>query len=402
MRVLVVGRSVLPFGPHVGGAELAGYYLARSLAELGHTVHFVTDVGDLQGVPPGVVVHDVSTWYKKAISGGYGSFTVWLVQHLVSNLLAARMARAVLQAEDYSFDVIHGYGNLATLLLCISDRRIPIVYAERDPGPWEGQYGRWPESWVRRWVFRALDVEVFRRADHTTFLGEVGESEAIVRWGVPRDKVTTIPNGADLDLFHPDGAPGHEERWPQLEPGYCLFVGKLTSRKGVDQLLEALVELDIPCVIAGDGPSRRDLETLASQLGLSGRVRFLGSVPRTQLPEVYRKAAMLVLPSHADTMPFVLLEAMASGTPPVATAIYGIPRLVKDGRDGLLVAPGDIDGLRRAIGDLASDSQLREKLARNARATVEREFTWKAHAQAALRVYEGLLESRRPRAGIQD
>jgi glycosyltransferase involved in cell wall biosynthesis len=402
LRVLVVGRSVLPFGPDVGGAELAGYYLAVSLAELGHQVHFVTDVGDLSGVPEGVVVHDVSTWYKKAISRTYGSFSMWLLQHLVANLLATRRARTVLRDENYNFDVVHGHSNLATLLLCLSRPRVPVVYVEQDPGPWEGRYEPALESLIRKCVFRALDVEVFRRADHTIFVGEPGEREAVTRWAIPQHKVSTIPNGVDIDLFTPCRGSDSVDPWPHMPPGYCLYVGTLSPRKGVDLLLRALVDVDIPCVVAGDGPARKELERTARELGLSERVLFLGSVPRAQLSEVYRKAAMFVLPSSADATPLALLEAMASGIPPVASSIYGIPEVVQHGHNGLLVPPGDLSALRTALAELAADGALREELGRSARATVVSRFTWRALAQEVVRVYESLLQQRPPGKETQE
>jgi glycosyltransferase involved in cell wall biosynthesis len=157
-----------------------------------------------------------------------------------------------------------------------------------------------------------------------------------------------------------------------------------------------LVDVDIPCVVAGDGPSRKELERTARELGLSERVSFLGSVPRALLPELYRKAAMFVLPSYADTMPLALLEAMASGIPPVASSIYGIRSVVQHGHNGLLVTPGDLGALRAALGGLAADRALREELGRAARATMVEKSTWKAHAQQVVRVYESLLQQRPP------
>jgi glycosyltransferase involved in cell wall biosynthesis len=396
MRVLVVGHAVLPYGPDVGGAALAGYYLVVSLAKLGHQVHFVTDAGDLPGLPEGVVVHDVSTWYKRAISRTYGSFSMWLVQHLVGNLLAARTARRVLRDENYNFDVVHGNSSLATLLLCFGQRRVPVVYVEHDPGPWEGRYPPVVESFIRKCVFRALDVEVFRRADHTIFVGEAGESEAKTRWAVPQDKVSTIPNGVDTDLFTPSRDPDSVDQWPHVLEGYCLYVGTLRQRKGVDLLLRALMDVDIPCVVAGDGPSRRELERTARELGLSERVSFLGSVPHAELPELYRKAAIFVFPSLADTTPLALLEAMASGIPPVASSIYGIPKVIQHRHNGLLVPPGDLSAVRSALGELAGDVALREELGRNALATVLEKFTWITQARQVVRVYESLLERGSP------
>jgi glycosyltransferase involved in cell wall biosynthesis len=394
MRVLLVGRSVLPFGPHVGGAELAGYYLVVSLAKLGHQVHFVTDVGDLSGLPEGVVVHDVSTWYKRAISRTYGSFSMWLVQHLLANLLAARMARRVLREEKYNFDVVHGHSNLATLLLCLSRGPVPVVYVEQDPGPWEGRYQPALESLIRKCVFRALDVEVFRRADHTIFVGEAGEREARTRWAIPQDKVSTIPNGVDTELFAPLRGSDSGDPWPNVAAGYCLYVGTLSPRKGVDLLLRALVDVNIPCVVAGDGPSRQELERTARELGLSERVSFLGSVAHSELPELYRKAAMFVLPSSADATPLALLEAMASGVPPVASSLHGILQVIRHRHNGLLVPPGDLEALGAAMAELAADASLREELGRNARATVVEKFDWMGLVRQVVKVYEGLLQQR--------
>jgi glycosyltransferase involved in cell wall biosynthesis len=402
LRVLLVGHAVLPYGPDVGGAGLAGYYLALNLAELGHQVHFVTDAGDLSSLPEGVVVHDVSTWYKRAISRTYGSFSMWLVQHLVGNLLAARMARRVLRNENYDFDVVHGHSSLATLLLCFGQRRVPVVYVEHDPGPWEGQYQPAAESLIRKCVFRALDVEVFRRADHTIFVGEAGESEAKTRWAVPQDKVSTIPNGVDTELFTPLGGSDSVDPWPQIAAGYCLYVGTLRQRKGVDLLLRALADVDMPCVVAGDGPSRAELQRTAEELGLSERVLFLGSVPHAELPGLYRKAAMFVFPSSADTTPLALLEAMASGIPPVASSIYGIPKVIQDRHNGLLMPPGDLGALRAAMGRLATDGALREQLGRNARATVLEKFTWRARAREVVRVYESLVQRCPPRLEVEE
>jgi glycosyltransferase involved in cell wall biosynthesis len=392
MRILLASKSVFPFHPSIGGGDvIVGYHLVKGLAELGHEVHYVLDVGALPTMPERVVVHDVSIWHKKALSGVYASFSIWLIQHLVANLLAARTSISVLRRERYNFDIIHGHGNLATLLLCLAKRSVPIVYTEHDPSPWQCQYRSALESAIRKCVFRALDVHVFRRAEHTIFVSQLDKDEAVERWGIPQQKVSTIQNAVDLELFKGGVGAEEGEEWAELEPGYCLFIGRLTSRKGVDNLLRALVGTDLRCVIVGDGPLREQLPLLAKELGLSERVSFLGPVSHAQLPAIYRKASMFVFPSHADTMPLVLLEAMACGIPPIATSISGVPRAVQDGYNGLLVSPGNVDELHAAIRRLSADETLREKLGRNGRATVAERFTWRAYAQKVIEVYENLL-----------
>ena len=145
-----------------------------------------------------------------------------------------------------------------------------------------------------------------------------------------------------------------------------VFAGRLGPQKALGVALEALAAVaDVTLVVAGDGPEREALERRAAELGLDGRVRFLGSVPRERVLRLFRAADASVLPSAWENFPHTVVEALAVGCPVIATAVGGVPEVVRDGENGLLVPPDDCRGARggdRAL--LRGDAELRARLSR--------------------------------------
>jgi glycosyltransferase involved in cell wall biosynthesis len=190
----------------------------------------------------------------------------------------------------------------------------------------------------------------------------IGVSQALVDvlkgWGVPERKLHVIRNGVDLDRFAPrDRAAARAELG--LEPGVPLLlsVGNLLELKGHALLIDAVHELrgDWPAlqlVIAGEGPERQRLEAQIARHGLEGRVRLLGAVPNAALGTWYGAADLFLLPSSREGLPNALLEALACGTPALATAVGGIPEVLGDAStEGELLSertvPAIADALRR-------------------------------------------------------
>lgn len=199
-----------------------------------------------------------------------------------------------------------------------------------------------PRLWLRRAVFRAQ--------------GLVAVCGALARvWqelGAPPERIRVLRNGVDLALFRP--LPREPLRAAAgLDGPVLLCVGQLVERKGVHLVLDALVDLPrATLLIVGDGPLRRSLEQRARSLGIAHRVRFLGSVPHEELPAVYNLADVLVLASSREGWPNVLLEAMACGTPVVATAVWGTPEVVRAPEAGRLIGERSPEAIRAAILDL--------------------------------------------------
>lgn len=176
--------------------------------------------------------------------------------------------------------------------------------------------------------------------------------------------------GVDCDHFSP--------RPFRASPGCfeILSVGRLVTAKGQRILIEAVAQLieggrKIRLRIVGDGPERKDLEDLVEQRGLMSQIRFEGSINQDRIQEFYMAADIFALASFAEGIPVVLMEAMAMEIPCVATCINGIPELIRDGVDGLLVAPSDVQGLADALARLMDEVTLRESLGKAGRLRVQ-------------------------------
>jgi glycosyltransferase involved in cell wall biosynthesis len=174
-----------------------------------------------------------------------------------------------------------------------------------------------------------------------------------------------------------------------------VSVGRLIEKKGFDQLIDACALLaadgvGFDCAIVGTGELEEALAARIARLGLGARVRLLGSRPRSEVIEIVRGAALFAGPytiaadGNRDGLPTVLTEAMALGTPCVASAVTGVPEIVEDGVTGLLVPPDDVAALAAAIRRLLDAPALGERLARAARQRVEERFDAR-RSSAALR-----------------
>ncbi len=173
---------------------------------------------------------------------------------------------------------------------------------------------------------------------------------------------------------------------PQL-----LYLGDLKHTKGAHDLLRAFAFLSgrfpaLHLVYGGTG-AIDELRALASELGVADRVRFEGWLGPDRKREAFAAATLFALPSYAEGMPIALMEAMAWGLPTISTPVGGIPQLIRAEINGLVVQPGDIDGLTAAIERLMSDPALRERLGQTARTTISSEFTLEATFARLAEIY---------------
>jgi colanic acid/amylovoran biosynthesis glycosyltransferase len=173
-----------------------------------------------------------------------------------------------------------------------------------------------------------------------------------------------------------------------------VCVGRLSPEKGHAGLLEAFSRLgcdrsDLQLVLVGDGPDLDRLKRRADALSIAGQVTFAGRCGEKDALAWIARSDILVLPSFMEGLPIVLLEAMAIGTPVIATRVAGIPELVDDGRNGLLFTPSDWDALAECMRRLADDPALRTKLARQGRKAVESEFDIDRSAAAMRDLFSG-------------
>jgi glycogen synthase len=175
-----------------------------------------------------------------------------------------------------------------------------------------------------------------------------------------------------------------------------LFVGRLAPQKGVSTLVAAAGLLKHPgaqVLLVGDGPERKALEKEAKRIRVGDRFHFVGFVAHERLPAAMAHADLLVLPSIYEELGTVLLEAMQAALPIVASNIGGIPDVIEDGVNGLLVSPGEPEALARAIDRLLADRDLARRLSEGAQERAK-DYDWEVLAERVLRVYQGVSTGR--------
>ena len=207
--------------------------------------------------------------------------------------------------------------------------------------------------------------------------------DEVVALGVPEERVTSLRNGVDLQLFRP------VER--SANPLFTLLtVGHLVPVKAQELTIATLPLLpDVRLVVAGDGPNRGMLEALARELGVDARVHFLGAVPQALLRGHYGSADALVLSSSREGWANVLLESMACGTPVVASRVYGTPEVVAAPEAGVLMDERTPQGVAAAVKRLRADYPDRAATRRYAEG-----FSWDDTTQGQLQLFERILDRR--------
>jgi glycosyltransferase involved in cell wall biosynthesis len=186
----------------------------------------------------------------------------------------------------------------------------------------------------------------------------------VTQWGVPQEKTVVIPNAVEpVERIIPIEA-------PLSTATKIVTVGRLTRQKRVDQVIEVVSRLDgVGLVVVGDGPDRPRLEELARTLGSAGRLYFAGKRSQAEILALMAACDIFVLNSTHEGFPHVLLEAMSVGLPVVATAVGGIPEIVKDGHNGCLIPVSSGKALEEALLKLLSTSSTRKLLAAGAKQT---------------------------------
>lgn len=216
-----------------------------------------------------------------------------------------------------------------------------------------------------------------------------------------KDRVVVIPNGVDTQKFNPD-IPGDEIR-SGLGVGrgkIVLFVAALTQwhrYKGLDVLIQAMALMrdqvpDARLLIVGAGQLETEYRQLVSRHGLTSCVVFAGNVPDDELPKYYGCSDMLALPSkdRSEGFGLTILEANATGKPAIGTTVGGIPSVIRDGYNGLLVPPNDPSALAEAIKKVLSDDDLLKRMGRNGRVFAER-HDWSIVAKQTEELYKRAL-----------
>jgi D-inositol-3-phosphate glycosyltransferase len=253
------------------------------------------------------------------------------------------------------------------------------------------------------------EQQVMQEVDRIIAATQAEEAQLEFLYHVPHEKISIIPPGVDISRFYPIPMDEAKEVIGQGKcPRLLLFVGRIEPLKGVDTLIRALAILrrngvmDHECyslaIIGGEPDAPPEdmtsemarLQSLCRELGLNDLVVFLGKRAQDTLPYYYSAADILIMPSHYESFGMVALEAMACGTPVVASQVGGLAFLVQDGITGFVVPGGDPEALSKTLEKLIKDPALREKLGSQA-AEYARFYSWDKIANRIKGVYEELI-----------
>mgnify|MGYP000164956254 CR=1 FL=1 len=212
-----------------------------------------------------------------------------------------------------------------------------------------------------------------------------------------REKTKIIPGGIQLEDYPLQKDTKTIDKKYKLEnKKVVFFAGKLTKKKGIEYLIKAAGKIKGDIYIAGDGPERKNLEDLTYKLSLNN-VHFLGYMgdkKEEEYREFHYRADVFVAPSVWDEpLGLVILEALASKTPVIATRKGGIPLAIKNGVNGFLIRPRNSSQIIEAVNKLLENDELRKKMGENAREIVEKKFTWKRIAKKYQRIYRNFSKN---------
>jgi D-inositol-3-phosphate glycosyltransferase len=235
-------------------------------------------------------------------------------------------------------------------------------------------------------------------------------------YGVPAEKISVIPCGVDPSLFIPRNAEQSKAHLGLPDKRYILFVGRIDPVKGIDTLLRAIKRVkearnalqdvhlliiggDLDHTEAGQNSEINKLKRLTETLGIKDMVTFLGAQRQDQLPYFFAAADMCILPSRYESFGMVALEAMACGTPVIASKVGGLASFIQNGMSGLLIPEGDEVSLAEKILLLLTNTSFKDTLGGEARNRAL-EFSWPLVTQQVLSLYQNMQHGRK--AGVKD
>jgi glycosyltransferase involved in cell wall biosynthesis len=353
VKIAIMVGGFLP--KWLGGTEIATYNLARHLARRGHEVHVITSRD--KGQPSETVVEGFRLHRLSIMRIRYLGAVLFWIKPLG---LLKRIDPDVILVQS----MILGMGGyLAKLLL----KKPYVVWGQGDE--------------YLRWLFKGtISKIVLKHA--AAALASTQDMATTLKRTYQRD-ITVVPNGIDIEQFSEAATLRKSARNKlgiQDTDMVLVFVGRLLTSKGLVYLLKSMPIVlqhanNIKLVMVGDGADRSLLEQMALELGLQNNIIFTGMVPNEAVPGYLAAADIFVFPSLSEGFGIVVVEAMASGLPLVSTNVHGLPEIIENGQNGLLVEPRSPEQIAEKVLLLVESDDLRKTMAENNKAGARR-YSW--------------------------
>ena len=376
---------------YYGGIESYIQNLSKFLVKNGHKVTVITS--KIPRNSPKLESKDgvkIIRLMTPAIVGGFP-----LMPHLFLKLLATSKKADIIHAHINSPSIIE----TAALISKISNRPLVVTY-HADPiiQDLNIEVSRAAKTVLGIFLKKSIDLILKRAQKIIVTTPLYSEKSNFLKNYL--HKVVVVPNSIDIDFFReqdPQIIQDLKREHKIINKRVILFVGRLVKYKGIEYLFKAMKKVlqavnNTCLLIVGDGPLRNNLEYLSKKMNLESNIVFVGNVNNRILRNIYRIADLFVLPSISNSEGFgiVLLEAMAHAKPVVASNVGGVPHIVKNGFNGLLVAPRDYNELGNRIIDLLSDNVTSLELGQRGQEYIIRNYSWEQTIKQILEVYRGI------------
>ncbi|MEZ4700864.1 MAG: glycosyltransferase family 4 protein [Rhodothermales bacterium] len=309
-----------------------------------------------------------------------------------------RAVRAATKAElaGGAFDLVAAHFALFAFPALGALKRTPLVVHFH--GPWAAESQAEGEAGLAVKAKWLLERTVYRRAERLIVLSEAFRNVLVASYGIDPDRIRIVRGGVHLERFTVAGTRADARRrlgWPVDRPT-LLVVRRLARRMGLENLIDAMEEVrrahpDALLMIAGSGPIRDELQARIVERNLSEQVRLLGFVAEEDLPWAYAAADFSIVPTVAlEGFGLITVESMATGTPVLVTNIGGLPEVVRDLSEDLIMPDAAPATLAQYIGEVLG-GHLKLPTAEACRRFVEERYTWTAIARQTRDVYEEVV-----------
>ncbi|MBM3131782.1 MAG: glycosyltransferase family 1 protein [Chloroflexi bacterium] len=318
--------------------------------------------------------------------------------------LAQNMAEFI-RENRLDYDLFHGHYVDGGIVALDVSRALgkPAFFTAHSLGAWKrAQMGGDPDTMERQFKFIhriAEETRVFESVNASTLTSEVQMEKLREFYGSSARNAVIIECGTNVHIYRPL-APGETDAKTRLPEKYVFCLSRIDSNKGHDLLLAAFdivrkEAADLHLVIGGGSPQPkeremgilRNLKGIVDERGMGDRVHIIGYVPDELMAPSYRQAEMFVLPSVFEPFGMTATEAMACGTPVIASRFGGIRAVIRSGENGILIDPTNTKGLAEAILRLHRDRELAARIGRAGALTVKRYLSWEAIAERHLEFY---------------
>jgi glycosyltransferase involved in cell wall biosynthesis len=373
LKILRVTNDLYP--DVVGGIPLHAHHLCRDLSRMGY---YTTVLTCAKG----------NHRYEKR-EEGYDVIHHKTFFSPLGNSFSPSIFRTLLKIKD-DYDLIHAHCHLffSTIMASLV-RRIgspPLIITTH------GIMSASAPDWFNMLYMKTIGKWALKSADRIICYTQMEKEKLVDMLKIDSEKISVIPNGVNIDLFHPD--PDTDKRSDQSKAITILWVGRFVRGKGVEYIIQAAKKLvkevpDLKILLVGDGPSKEKIKSLIEKFDLNKNVIIKENIANENMPKIYQKSDIFVLPSLNEGVPKTLLEAMACGKPVIISEFPHLAELIKNA--ALTFPKGDVHALADKIMSLIRDKELAKELGNNGRKKIVEDHSWENTVLKTIELYKEVI-----------